>query len=457
MTGQPKCVARPLNINKFQGGADMADTFLYDLKHSLDTCIAETDQIRSLFCKNPQSDFTRDRKITFREYLKFMIQLQSKSLPNEVMDYFGHRTESPTKSALVQQKYKVLPDAWAYLFHLFISECRQLHDKTYRGYRLLACDGSDVNITRDPSDEDTFIHQGSSGYNAIHINALYDITNHTYCDLLVQGKKKLHERKALNIMVDRYPDGVPAIVMADRGYESFNVFAHLIRKGINFVIRMKDIGSNGILSAYELPDGEFDTYIKTTLTRRQTKNTRENPDIYTILPYYTDFDFIDDTCPYYDIEFRIVRFLAEDGRYICVATSLSGAEFPLEEIEKLYKMRWSEETSFRELKYTIGLVNWHSSKYEGILQELYARMILYNFCEMATCHAVVSTKDMVKHSYKINFATAVNICRAYLKEGGDENEIMLLIQRHLTPIRHDRKYPRKLRPKRNRDFVYRAA
>ena len=31
--------------------------------------------------------------------------------------------------------------------------------------------------------------------------------------------------------------------MADRGYESFNTFAHLIRKGMYFVIRMKEISS----------------------------------------------------------------------------------------------------------------------------------------------------------------------------------------------------------------------
>ena len=47
-------------------------------------------------------------------------------------------------------------------------------------------------------------------------------------------------------------------------------------------------------------------------------------------------------------------------------------------------MCWSEETSFRELKYTIGLINWHSSKYDGILQEINARMILYNCCELVT-------------------------------------------------------------------------
>ena len=155
---------------------------------------------------------------------------------------------------------------------------------------------------------------------------------------------------------------------------------------LKFIIRMKDIHSNGILSAYDLPDSEFDTYIRTTLTRRHTKETLGNPDTY-----------------------------------------------------------------------TIGLVNWHSSKYDGILQEINARMILYNFCELVTAHAVVKTKENTRHVYKINFATAVNICRAYLKHGGDENEIMLLIQKHLTPVRFNRKYPINLRPKRNRDFMYRAA
>ena len=72
--------------------------------------------------------------------------------------------------------------------------------------------------------------------------------------------------------------------MADSGYESFNTFAHLIRKGIYFVIRMKDINSNGILSSYDLPDSEFDTHIRTTLTRRHTKETLG---ILTPIPYFS--------------------------------------------------------------------------------------------------------------------------------------------------------------------------
>ena len=97
------------------------------------------------------------------------------------------------------------------------------------------------------------------------------------------------------------------------------------------------------------------------------------------------------------------------------------------------------------------------SKYDGILQEINARMILYNFCELVTSHTVVKTSKNAKHVYKINFAIAVNICRAYLKHSGNETETMLLIQKYLTPVKYNRKYPIHLRPKRNRNFMYRVA
>ena len=80
--------------------------------------------------------------------------------------------------------------------------------------------------------------------------------------------------------------------------------------------------------------------LKTPLTRRHTKETVGNPDIYTILRPSTDFDFLDENCRYYDISFRIVRIRLENGSYICIATNLQEEEFSPEEIKKLYKMRW---------------------------------------------------------------------------------------------------------------------
>lgn len=75
-------------------------------------------------------------------------------------------------------------------------------------------------------------------------------------------------------------------------------------------------------------------------------------------------------------------------------------------------------------------------------------MILYNFCELVTSHAVVKTSKNTKHVYKINFAIAVNICRAYLKHGGNETDTMLLIQKYLTSVRYNRNYPIHLRLQR---------
>lgn len=78
------------------------------------------------------------------------------------MDYFSHTLAAPSASAYIQQHEKILTDGWDFLFHSFINECSYIQDSTYRGYRLLACDGSDVNIARAPSDEEQGFHVSDS-------------------------------------------------------------------------------------------------------------------------------------------------------------------------------------------------------------------------------------------------------------------------------------------------------
>lgn len=144
----------------------MADFFLSNLKSTLDNCITELDEIHSMFCRNPESDFTRNRELSFREYIQFMLQMQSKSVSNEILDFFEHSLSAPSKSAFTQQRYKLLPEGWDFLFHSFVNQCFTLSDNLYNGYRFLACDGSDVNISHNPVDERTFIHEGEKGYSS---------------------------------------------------------------------------------------------------------------------------------------------------------------------------------------------------------------------------------------------------------------------------------------------------
>ena len=59
-----------------------------------------------------------------------------------------------TASAFAQQRSKLLLETWAFLFHEFNTGFPL--EKKYNGYQLLACDGSDLNIARNPQDEDTY-------------------------------------------------------------------------------------------------------------------------------------------------------------------------------------------------------------------------------------------------------------------------------------------------------------
>lgn len=65
---------------------------------------------------------------------------------------FQHRlpADIPSLSALHQQRAKLLPDAMRYLFYHFTQRLPTV--QTYDGFQLLACDGSDLNISYDPDD-----------------------------------------------------------------------------------------------------------------------------------------------------------------------------------------------------------------------------------------------------------------------------------------------------------------
>ncbi|UTY39160.1 transposase [Allocoprobacillus halotolerans] len=93
----------------------------------------------------------------------------------------------------------------------------------------------------------------------------------------------------------------------------------------------------------------------------------------------------------------------------------------MEEIIKIYNMRWGEETSFRELKYAIGLNALHAKKRQLIQQEIYARMLLYNFCQRIVREIKVPKKDKIKYTYQINFTRSVHIIREFLRKKWKES------------------------------------
>lgn len=416
------------------------------------------------FCVKSDRHFTRNRKLPFETVIKTVIGMESKSLTNELINIFDSNPNLPSASAFVQQRSKIKPEAFKTVFDSFTSKITK---NVSTDFRILAVDGSDIQIATNPKDLSSY-HPGVNGqkpYNLLHLNALYDLENHIYTDAVIQGRMDWNEHSALQEMVDA-SDISKALVIADRGYESYNNMAHIQEKGWCFLIRIKD-GINGIKNGLELPDSdEFDIDISLKLSRKQTKEMKElyikEKNHYKFIPHSTPFDYLDtklrkyEPIQFYELHFRIVRFKISDDSYETILTNLSSTEYRPDKLKALYAARWGIETSFRDLKYTVGLLDFHSKKVMCIQQEIYAHLIMYNFSEMITSHVVIEKKQR-KYTYKANFSVAAHMCRLFYQGKTTSPNLETIIARNIIPIRTDRHRERKLTVKVFHGFLYRVA
>ena len=129
------------------------------IKRTLKRCIQELSSHPELYCKNPEKDFTRERKLSFEQVLKAVLSMTGKSLRSELMEYFNLKTSMPTVSAFVQQRNKVNPYAFETLFHTFTYAIDE--QTLFKGYRLLAVDGSDLHTPTNKNEKDSF-HEGAN-------------------------------------------------------------------------------------------------------------------------------------------------------------------------------------------------------------------------------------------------------------------------------------------------------
>ena len=336
------------------------------IKETLDSIVDEMANTAYAFVANPDKDFTRNRVLTFNKMIRIIISMGGNSLQKELFDFFKDTEHFATKSAFVQQREKICPEAFKYLLHQFNKSCAD--DKTYMGYYLYACDGTTVNVAKNPANKETFIStQETVGYNQYHVNALYDIINKIYVDAIVQGIHYMNEPQAAVNMVNSLNHRGKAILICDRNYAALNLIEYCNRKdGLDYLIRVR---YNWITEIKNLPMEEFDKEIVFEIRTTQTKEDKlayqcgvakyisgKSPKGKNKSSQHWDFE-----SPY-RMSIRVVRFKITEDTYETVITSLDKCSFSLEKIKELYGLRWNIETSFRDLKYTIGMVNFHARK-----------------------------------------------------------------------------------------------
>lgn len=424
-----------------------------DIKKSLKAVIDLLDHDPPPFLYHPGKDFTRNRKLHFKNVIEMIMRMGGGSLSKEIFEWFDYAEDTVSVSAFVQQRSKIKYEALNFVFKTMVQQCdRHL---LFQGYRLFAVDGSDLRLPTNKTDSFSFIRndEESKGYNLLHLDTIYDLLQHTYVDASIQSKIGMNEHRALVTMIDRSDISDKVIIIADRGYESFNNIAHCQEKGWYYVIRSKE--SYGI--KYTTPATDtFDIDTTITLTRRQTKETRslmqKHPERYRWIQPHTTFDYIrprEDKM--YDLPIRIVRIKISDTLSETILTNLPRNEFSAETIKELYKSRWAIETAFKELKYNIGLASMHSKKQNLIFQEIFAKLTIYNVI------AMITYSRNVPSGKRINFAKAVDVCIKFIAEKLSEEFLLKILSKYLSPIRPGRTFPRNSGIKSPLSFSYRIS
>ena len=429
------------------------------VKAMLFTSIHELAANPEHYVLHPGKDFSRNRKLGFQRLLLMLLTMEGDCIKEELYRYFGRSTDTPSKAAFYKQRKKVKEDAFR---SLLVSFTQKYQKKLLKGkYSLVACDGSAADIFRNPDDSETFFEpngKSTRGFNQIHINAFFSVLDKKFTDLLIQPARKRNEYSAFCQMVDRSESDTPVIYLCDRGYASYNAFAHVIESGQFFVMRCTDDKTEKILGFPLDNIQQLDYHVERILSRSQSKKKRLHPEQeeqYRFVCKNVPMDYITQGHPEYRLSLRIIRIELSDSCYENLITNLPELDFDFDDLKDLYRLRWDEETSFRDLKYPLCLKAFHSQKYEYIIQEVWARAILYNFCSEIAMAVEIPEKKR-KYVYQVNYSEAIKICRDFLRiHDGTTLDVEGLIAQNILPVRPGRTFPRQARFKLPISFCYR--
>lgn len=223
--------------------------------------------------------------------------------------------------------------------------------------------------------------------------------------------------------------------------------------GVDFLIRVKQ-NHGAMREIRKLPMRELDTEVSFTITTTQTKADKENNYVFVQTHKNKNRNYSAKTragrwdfpSPY-PMRFRVVRFMLDTGEWETLATSLPKS-VTLEEIRELYHKRWNIEQAFREIKYSLNLVNLHGKCEDFASQEIFAAMVISNFCSRIVKKVVVRQDKRNKYQYAVNMKMAINLCRQFFRaKSADGEKLLEEIARYVVPIRPGRSNTRNLQPK----------
>lgn len=409
--------------------------------------------------KLQEKDFTRNRKVGFVTLLCIILNMIRKSSQLEIDEFLTRFSPEDaiyntyTKQSFSEARRKLSPEAFKILGDGFVLKFYEDDDfKKYKGYRLLAIDGSSIEL---PNNKDTQEVYGYVTNNSKDLklargtsSKLYDVENKIVISATL-GRYDTGERELAITNIDKMlsfkQENIKNLILFDRAYPSMAFINYLNSNGIKFLMRISAI----FLQVVEGTKTR-DEYVEIEITKVRAKQLKKHG---TPIQAGTI------------IKVRVLKVELKNGETEILVTNLAPEELSYEESKDLYFKRWGIEIKFDEIKNKFEIENFSGEKPIIIEQDFYATVLLSNIASIFEHEAEEAireknSKKELKHEYKINKNILVgklkNTLIEMLLEEDEERKSRMYerfideIKRNVVPIIKDRNFERNKNKRANK-------
>ena len=335
-------------------------------------------------CRKHVSDFTRNRKMNFYMILYYFIFRNKLTTNSELSHFYASLDQFEkriSKQALNKAIKKVNPNVFVHLINQFASIFYSSGlSKTYKGYHVLAEDGTYMDIPYNIINLNEFQYATNQHihdmFDVLKVQSkaggLYDVLNGLFVDFSLRPAPYSETPLAFEHLYrtsDIFKDK-KVIYIADRNYGSAEIISHLEFLGYSYCIRGKSYFYKKQVAEMTSDDEWIEVNVDEKWVRRfrfsdeAIESRKENPVL--------KIRVIKRKYEYKGSEGNIV---SEDFIYF---TNLSQEEFDADEIIALYTSRWDIEVSYKTLKTVMELERFISEDGDVSKCSIYGKILFHN-------------------------------------------------------------------------------
>lgn len=316
----------------------------------------------------------------------------------ENSDIFNDDFPSKQAFALAREKINISFFRDLFLFSKKLSYQGDYRIKKWKGYRLVAVDGTAFRVP-DSEENRKFIgvHENQhGGVAACKILAFHDVLNKIFVKI-IPHPRAVAELVALHLNFDSTSSD--SVTIYDRHYCDSLLLDRHLKAGKPCVVRMKTSGVKVVKKFLE--SGKKDDLVEFQIGERSYYSARDKYGLKNNHARFSKF------------RMRLIRVELKTGEIEVLATNLFDKnKFPHECFKNLYAKRWGVETAFDEIKNQMKMAMFSGYKSHTVVQDIWSVFIFYNIRGIFIKHAQ-KLLDKRKKSNLINRNFAVSVLKKF--------------------------------------------